>query len=63
MLPGCSGSLTDESPRKGYIQKIECVNSIDPYEIQLDQWEDNVELWPSVTHIHTCMYPLLTPSS
>lgn len=66
MLSGYLGSLTDEISRKRYIQKIECVNSIDPYEILLDEWEDNVKLWLPVTHVHTYMYHshlLLTPSS
>ena len=37
------------------------MDGIDPYEIA-KEWEDDVNLWPAVTHVHVCMYLILTPS-
>ena len=41
---------------------MEFVSGSDPYEIPRGEWEDDVDLWPEVTHIHIGMYLLLTPS-
>ena len=38
------------------------VNGIDPYALAKEEWYDNVDLWPAVTQVHTCIYLLLTPS-
>ena len=27
-----------------------------------EEWEDDIDLWPAVTHVHVCMYMILTPS-
>ena len=41
---------------------MEFVSGSDPYEIPRDEWEDDVDLWPEVTHIHIGMYLLFMPS-
>ena len=41
------------------IAKLDLVNGIDPYEIPMIKWEDNIDLWPAITHIHVCMYLIL----
>ena len=49
-------------PKKGIPAKLELIIGIDPYEIPKSERQDDVELWPAVTHIHACMYLILTPS-
>ncbi len=46
----------------GYKEKLELIEHLDPYETDRKEWEDNVDLWPSITHIHVGMFLLLTPS-
>ena len=48
-------------PKKGIPASWNIIG-IDPYEIQKSERQDDVELWPAVTHIHACMYLILTPS-
>lgn len=38
------------------------MDGIDPYEVAKNEWKDDVDLWPAVTHVHVCMYLILTPS-
>ena len=54
--------LSDEISKKRYKNKLQLINGLDPYEIPKRVWKDDVELWPAVTHIHTCMYLIVTPS-
>ena len=35
---------------------------MDPYEIPLGEWSEDLEDWPSITYVHACMYLILTPS-
>ena len=35
---------------------------MDPNEVAKNEWKDDVDLWPAVTHVHVCMYLILTPS-
>ena len=42
--------------------KLEFVNGWDPYEIPRSEWKDDTGLWPVATHVHVCMYLILTPS-
>ena len=67
MLSGYVSSIVDQESRKRYMymEKLQLVNGIDPYEIGKEEWKDNVDLWPAVTHVHVCIctYLLLTPYS
>ena len=62
VLPGYYQALKDEKAKEHYKAKLEFVSGSDPYEIRRGEWEDDVDLWPEVTHIHIGMYLLLTPS-
>ena len=62
LLPGYSTSIVDITGKKRYQDKIEFIGGTDPYEIPLDEWLDDIEQWPAVTHIHIGMYLLLSPS-
>ncbi len=62
LLGGYFSLLKDETARKRYKEKLELIEHLDPYEMDRKEWEDNVDLWPSVTHIHVGMFLLLTPS-
>ena len=62
MLQDYLGSITDQESKKRYTEKLQFVDKIDPYEISKEEWDDNIDLWPAVTHVHACMYLLLTPS-
>ena len=55
-------SLRDEAARKRYYEKLKIIEDLDPYETEKKDWEDNVDIWPSVTHINVGMFLLLTPS-
>ena len=60
--PGHYTSLTSESAKARYREKLQLIDGIDPYEITKDGWSDDLDLWPAVTHVHACMYLILTPS-
>ena len=60
-FPGYYEGITDSQSKKRYKEKLEVVK-LDPYEVKRADWEDDVELWPAVTHVHVCMYLILTPS-
>lgn len=55
-------TIADADSKKRYEDKLELVNGIDPYEIPRSEWQDNVDLWPAITHVHVCMYLILSPS-
>ena len=62
LLRGYFSSLRDEAARKRYYEKLKIIENLDPYETEKRDWEDNVDLWPSGTHINMGMFLLLTPS-
>ena len=61
-VPGYYDALRNEECKKRYLDKINLVSGVDPYEIPMNAWADDVDLWPSITHVHACMYLILTPS-
>ena len=63
LLGGYFSSLKNEKARKRYYEKLRLSEGLDPYETKKKDWEDNVDLWPSVTHINVGMFLLLTPSA
>ena len=28
----------------------------------IKEWKDELDLWPAISHVHTCMYLILSPS-
>lgn len=52
--------MRDEATRKRNYEKLKLIEDLDLYETE--DWEDNVDLWPNVTHINVGMFLLLTPS-
>lgn len=61
LLPGYRDSLSTES-RKRYSDKIKLADGIDPYAVKKNEWQDDVDLWPGISHVRVCMYLILTPS-
>ena len=62
LLPGCRDSLSSIESRKRYSDKIKLADGIDPYEVKKNEWQDIVDLCPGISHVHVCMYLILTPS-
>lgn len=62
LLGGYFLSLKDEAARRRYKEKLNLIEHLDSYETDRKDWDDNVDLWPSITHIHVGMFLLLTPS-
>ena len=56
------GSLQDSEGKVRYLEKLSMLDGFDPYESDQSQWHDDIDLWPSITHIHLAMYLLYTPS-
>ena len=54
--------LKHEAARKRYKEKLKLIDDFDPYETEKKDWNDNVHLWPTISHIHIGMFLLLTPS-
>ena len=50
----------DEDAKKRYLEKLNVTDGIDPCETE--EWKDDVDLWPNMTHINLVMYLLVTPS-
>ena len=48
--------------RDMYQDKLELLGGFDPYKTVKSEWQDDVDLWPSISHIHLRMY-LLHPAS
>ena len=62
LLPGYFSSIQDHEAKGRYLEKLKILSGMDPYEIQREYWNDDVDLWPGVTHIHIGLYLLLNPS-
>ena len=62
LLPGYFDGITDSASKRRYKEKLQYISDKDPYELKLTEWKNDLELWPSVTHVHVCMYLILTPS-
>ena len=61
-LPGYLATLCSEARKERYREKLKLVNGMDPHEVEKRDWTDDLDLWPAVTHVHACMYLILTPS-
>jgi len=62
LIPACYTTIADTDSNKRYADKLELVNAIDPYGILRSEWQDNVDLWSAIMHVHVCMYLVLSPS-
>ena len=62
LLGGYFASMQDSDGKVRYIDKLSILGGFDPYESERAQWLDDVDLWPSITHIHLAVYLLYTPS-
>ena len=63
MLPGYFESMEDEMCQKRYREKLEYSGGVDLYELPLDEWDDDIGLWPSISYIHVGMYLLYASSA
>jgi len=61
-IPSYSTTIADADSKKRYADKLDLVNGIDPYEIPRNEWQDNIDMWPAITHVHVCMYLLQAPT-
>lgn len=61
-LPGYFLSLQDADGKQRYLEKLREIDGVDPYETVRNKWNDDIDLWPSVTSVHIGMYLLVTPS-
>ena len=62
LLGGYYLTIKDEDAKKRYVQKLSIVGGVDPYEVNKDEWKDDVELWPNISYVNVGMFLLLTPS-
>ena len=56
LLGGYFASLQDAQGKKRYLEKLQILGGFDPYETGKSEWQDDVDWWPSITHIHLGMY-------
>ena len=42
--------------------ELHVIGGLDPYETEKNDWEDNIDLWPSITYMNLGMCLLVTPS-
>ena len=55
-------SIRDKEGQRRYMEKLSIIGGFDPYESERNEWQDDVDLWPSTTYIHLGMYLLVNPS-
>jgi hypothetical protein len=61
-LPGYLNTIQCIQSKERYVAKLAYSNGEDPYEIPKRLWEDDINIWPSVTHIDVGMYLLFSQS-
>ncbi len=54
--------MKDVDGRKRYQDKLSLLGGLDPYETTRAEWQDDVDLWPNISHMHVGIYLLPTPS-
>jgi len=54
--------MKDQDAKKRYLDKLRIIGGLDPYETERKEWKDDIDLWPSITHVNLGMYLLVTPS-
>ena len=63
LVPGYFESMKDVACKERYQEKLDYAGGVDPYEMPMGDWDDDVELWPSLSYIHAGMYLLYSSSS
>lgn len=61
-LPEYLDSLNEAKSKDRYIQKLDVIDGCDPYKVPRNEWQDDVDLWPSISYINVEMYLLFSPS-
>ena len=61
-LPNYFNSLASDTAKRRYMDKLKLAEGADPYEVPKNEWKDDIDLWPAITHVHVCVYLILTPS-
>ena len=54
--------MKGEDAKKRHLGKLHVVVGLGPYETEKKEWEDNVDLWSSITYVNLGMNSLVTPS-
>ena len=62
LLDGYFSSVRDQDAKRRYTDKLRFIGGLDPYQTEKNEWKDDVDLWPSITHVNLGMYLLVTPS-
>ena len=63
MYPGYCDTIEDQASRQRYKEKVTSyLCGQDPYELPVKDWDDDVDLWPSVTYVDIGMYLLFSNS-
>ncbi len=62
LLPNYQNTLTDNSSKQRYQEKLKLINNVDPYETLKEDWTDDVDLWPGTSYINVGIYLLFSPS-
>ncbi len=60
LLEDYSSGLKGDAESRRYTEKLCYIGGLDPYKTK--DWVDEVDLWPTISHIDIGMYLLLTPS-
>ena len=55
-------SIRDKEGQRRYMKKLSIIGGFDTYESERNEWQDDVDLWPSTTCTHLGMYLLINPS-
>ena len=50
-----SATLTSEASKRRYSDKLKLMDGIDSYEVKKNEWQDDLDLCPAITHVHVCM--------
>ena len=56
LLGGYFASLQDAEKKKRYLENLEILGGFDPYETGKSEWQDDVDLSPSITYTSVCTY-------
>ena len=62
LLPGYLASVDDKPSKERYLEKLRMLNGLDPYELPLREWQDDVDKWSETSLIYVTVYLLFSPS-
>ena len=55
-------SVDVKPSKEQYLEKLRMLNGLDPYELPLREWQDDVDKWPETSLIDVTVYLLFSPS-